>query len=796
MSILLVIAMIVSLFTAVPFAFDAASAVAYLDRRWDSDTGKTVDSVLTQSWCIDIRDRSSNHLQSGAWYAVTTDTTISERLYIDSGTVHIILCDGATLTDRKGIGVSASATLAIYGQQNDTGKMYMHFDTNSYEMKGDYAVIGADSGDTGTINIYGGTLDLDSCYYSKGVVIGGGKDGNKVETDGYSFIMPESAVTVKATFAHLVQARDAYTDSNGEYFPGVIAHYTDGERYYAVNEDGSIGEDLSNVEVSDYAFELQEDGTYQIDYFKGSAIVDVFTVPKLYHGKKITALGNDDYECLFAGSHTQFELVLNENIREIKPYAFYSMYVTKVSGDTSALSVIGASAFSGVNYPGGNTLNLTLLYPGTVTVEKDTFRDLSMTVHLSHGTRFNRSDLILKDIAYDFTDAHLYAEPVWSWEDDHSAATATFTCSDARCEESRTLTAAVSVTETREKTTYTASVSFGGETYTDTIEILNNVHTVTVAPAEHGTVTADAASAYAGDTIALDAVPDVGYRFESFSVTSANGEETAVSDNSFTMPAGDVTVTATFAPIDYTVTYEENENGTVTGAESAHCGDVVTLMVKPDKDSYFVSLSVTGASGEPVVVTDKQFTMPAQNVTVKAVFSLIEGNQCGPDLYWKLDKSTETLTIYGTGAMFDYNNDQMIRAPWYRSFSYIDNIVIEDGATSIGNWAFAYCTATNVAIPETVTSIGNNAFQDTRMTAVRLPDSVTTIGRAAFRDCSYLDGLTIPAGVTFIGEDAFKDVGNLFDVYCYADPAALTWDGGYYDDFLPSKRTKIHVSGD
>lgn len=82
------------------------------------------------------------------------------------------------------------------------------------------------------------------------------------------------------------------------------------------------------------------------------------------------------------------------------------------------------------------------------------------------------------------------------------------------------------------------------------------------------------------------------------------------------------------------------------------------------------------------------------------------------------------------------------------------------------------------------------------MTAVRLPDSVTTIGRAAFRDCSYLDGLTIPAGVTFIGEDAFKDVGNLFDVYCYADPAALTWDDGYYDDFLPSKRTKIHVSGD
>ncbi|MBQ6116275.1 MAG: S8 family serine peptidase [Oscillospiraceae bacterium] len=64
---------------------------------------------------------------------------------------------------------------------------------------------------------------------------------------------------------------------------------------------------------------------------------------------------------------------------------------------------------------------------------------------------------------------HTYGTPVWSWNEDHSAATATFTCS---CGDEQTVEAAVTVettaptTEPGEKV-YTATVTFQGETYTD-----------------------------------------------------------------------------------------------------------------------------------------------------------------------------------------------------------------------------------------------------------------------------------------------------------------------------------------
>ena len=45
------------------------------------------------------------------------------RLVISSGTVNIILCDGATLKAQRGIEVSAAATLNIFGQEKGTGQL-------------------------------------------------------------------------------------------------------------------------------------------------------------------------------------------------------------------------------------------------------------------------------------------------------------------------------------------------------------------------------------------------------------------------------------------------------------------------------------------------------------------------------------------------------------------------------------------------------------------------------------------------------------------------------------------------
>ena len=63
-----------------------------------------------------------------------------------------------------------------------------------------------------------------------------------------------------------------------------------------------------------------------------------------------------------------------------------------------------------------------------------------------------------------------------------------------------------------------------------------------------GTVKADKATAIEGDTVTLAVTPEEGYVLSSLTVTQ--GETTVtVTDNSFIMPAGDVTVTAAFVPV-------------------------------------------------------------------------------------------------------------------------------------------------------------------------------------------------------------------------------------------------------
>ena len=81
---------------------------------------------------------------------------------------------------------------------------------------------------------------------------------------------------------------------------------------------------------------------------------------------------------------------------------------------------------------------------------------------------------------------------------------------------------------------------------------------------------------------------------------------------------------------------------------------------------------------------------------------------CGSNLKWSF--SNGTLTITGTGEMYDYNF-WGYQGPWRSQASSIKNIVIESGVTSIGMCAFFdFSNMTSVTIPVSVTSIGNDAF--------------------------------------------------------------------------------------
>ena len=94
------------------------------------------------------------------------------------------------------------------------------------------------------------------------------------------------------------------------------------------------------------------------------------------------------------------------------------------------------------------------------------------------------------------------------------------------------------------------------------------------------------------------------------------------------------------------------------------------------------------------------------------------------------------------------------------------DLVIPDGVTSIGDYAFYGCDAlTSITIPGSVTYIGRSAFSGcTSLTSVTIPDSVTSIGNDAFRDCTSLTSVTIPDSVASIGAWAFEDCDSLTSV--------------------------------
>ena len=97
------------------------------------------------------------------WYVVQKSMTLNSRLKV-SKHARIILCDGCTLTCSQGIYVAG--TLSVYCQQKGTGTLIAQATTQ------DYAGIGGNKTDNGTVNIYGGTVKAVGAKYGAG--IGGG----------------------------------------------------------------------------------------------------------------------------------------------------------------------------------------------------------------------------------------------------------------------------------------------------------------------------------------------------------------------------------------------------------------------------------------------------------------------------------------------------------------------------------------------------------------------------------------------------------------------------------------------
>ena len=146
--------------------------VPYTARSWNSTNAALTEQLSYYAGEYTNVSSITNDTMSDGWYVLDGSRTFENRITV-SGSVRLILTDGMTLTAEKGIRVPEGATLRIYGQTNDSGKLIAT--ANGYN-----AAIGSndeDDGDedaAGTIIIYGGTIEATGDSDAAG--IGGGNE--------------------------------------------------------------------------------------------------------------------------------------------------------------------------------------------------------------------------------------------------------------------------------------------------------------------------------------------------------------------------------------------------------------------------------------------------------------------------------------------------------------------------------------------------------------------------------------------------------------------------------------------
>ena len=179
----------------------------------------------------------------------------------------------------------------------------------------------------------------------------------------------------------------------------------------------------------------------------------------------------------------------------------------------------------------------------------------------------------------------------------------------------------ISGTEYKVGDTYTVSGDTEIKALWENSVITPTTYTVTVSNDGNGTGTATPSTAVAGTTIILTATPNTGYHFKEWQVISGG---VTIKDDKFLMPNDNVEVKAIFekdappAPTEFTITVKTDGNGTASASpDKAVAGTEIRLTATPKTGYHFKEWQVMSGG---VTIKDDKFTMPNDNVEVKAIF--------------------------------------------------------------------------------------------------------------------------------------------------------------------------------
>ena len=234
-------------------------------------------------------------------------------------------------------------------------------------------------------------------------------------------------------------------------------------------------------------------------------------------------------------------------------------------------------------------------------------------------------------------------------------------------------------------------------------------HTISAytSDSERGTVSGGSTADY-GSYVTITATANYGYHFTCWDDGNTNNPRRI-------QVTKDISFTAYFDKNTYYITKRYNsEHGYIEAPDSAQYLDRLILTATP-KHGYSFSHWGDGQKNNPRAL------LLTQDTTLSAEFIILTSGQCGDDLYWSYDETTKTISITGSGEMYDYTIENQ---PWA--------LFRED------------------------------------ITEVYIDNTVSSIGTSAFNKCKNLGKLSIGGAMNKIAENAFANCSRLYEIECYA----------------------------
>lgn len=151
-------------------------------------------------------------------------------------------------------------------------------------------------------------------------------------------------------------------------------------------------------------------------------------------------------------------------------------------------------------------------------------------------------------------------------------------------------------------------------------------------------------------------------------------------------------------------------NGAFSSCYNLNRVEIPDSVTKINGDVFSYNTTICGSTGG---IAESYANSRYLNFESNGTFFKSSG-KCGEDVYYEFDAETRTFTISGNGDMYNYvtcNYGEEIDAPFFGYIKSIDKVVVEEGVTSLGDYAMNFAeNLKEIYFPASIKNIGFNSI--------------------------------------------------------------------------------------